>query len=47
LAVDKFPETARIRGTIELDAPPGTQISVLGIRVRPAHTFTTLPALTK
>ena len=47
LAVDKFPETARIRGTIELDAPPGTQISVLGIRLRPAHTFTTLPALAK
>ena len=46
LAVDRFPETARIRGTIEFDAPP-EQISALGIRLRPAHTFTTLPVLVK
>ena len=49
LAVDKFPETAGIRGTIEFDTPPNTQIGALGIRIPTgaAHTFTTLPALAK
>jgi hypothetical protein len=42
-----FPVTAGIRGTLELVAPPGAQISVLGIRSPPALTFTTLPALAK
>src|SRR5258708_36324189 len=45
VAVDKFPVTAGIRGTIEFDTPPGAQIGALGIRIPPAHTFTTLPAL--
>ena len=47
LAVDKFPVTAGIRGTIEFDAPAGGQIGVLGIRITQARTFTTLPALIK
>lgn len=49
LAVDKFPETAGVRGTIEFDAPANAQIGVLGIRMPAgqAHTFTTLPALVK
>ena len=48
LAVDKFPETAGIRGTIEFDTPANAQIGVLGIRVPVGvtHTFTTLPTLT-
>lgn len=47
LATDKYPATANIRGTIEFDAPSGTQIGALGIRIPVAHTFTTLPALAK
>ena len=47
LAVDKFPVTAGIRGTIEIDAHTGVQIGALGIRIPPTHTFTTLPALVK
>ena len=42
-----FPETANIRGTIEFSTPPGAQIGALGIRIPPAHTFTTLPAIEK
>jgi len=41
-----FSVTANIRGTIEFDAPPGVQISVLGIRSTPPnHALTTIPAL--
>ncbi len=47
LAVDKYPGTANLRGTIEFDAPAGAQIGALGIRIPIAHTFTTLPALAK
>jgi len=47
LVTDKYPQTANIRGTIELDAPLNTQIGALGIRIPVTHTFTTLPALTK
>ena len=47
LVTDKYPATANIRGTIEFDAPPGSQIGALGIRISVAHTFTTLPALAK
>jgi hypothetical protein len=47
LASDKYPSTADIRGTIEFDAPAGTQIGVLGIRIPVSHTFTSLPALIK
>ncbi len=42
-----FPAAAGIRGTVEFDAPSGTQISVLGIRSPPTLTFTTLPPLAK
>lgn len=42
-----FPETANIRGTLEFDAPAGTQIGVIGIRTPPTSTYTTLPALVK
>ena len=44
---DKYSAAATIRGTIEFDTPPGGQIGVLGIRTPVAHTFTTLPALTR
>jgi len=47
LVVDKFAMTNGIRGTLEFDAPAGSQISALGIRIPQAHTFTTLPALAK
>ena len=47
LAVDKYPATANIRGTIEFVAPASTQIGALGIRIPVGHTFTTLPALVK
>ena len=46
LVTDRYPVTAKIRGTIEFDNPAGAQIGVLGIRIPTAtHTFTTLPAL--
>jgi hypothetical protein len=47
LATDKYPMTANIRGTIEFDTPAGAQIGALAFRIPVAHTFTTLPALTK
>ena len=47
LVVDRFAMTDGIRGTLEFDAPTGSQISALGIRIPQAHTFTTLPALAK
>ena len=47
LGIDRYPTTANIRGTIEFDSPAGSQIGALGIRIPPAHTFTTLPALAK
>ena len=44
----QFPVTANIGGTIELLTPRrAARIGVLGIRTPLAHTFTTLPALTK
>jgi hypothetical protein len=42
-----FPVTAGKRGTVEFMAPAGGKISVLGFRTPAAHTFTTLPALTR
>jgi hypothetical protein len=42
-----FPVTSGTRGTVELDAPTGVQIGVVGIRSSPALTFTTLPPLAK
>ena len=47
LGADQFLAAAGIPGTIEFDAPAGAQIGALGIRIPIAHTFTTLPALTK
>ena len=49
LVTDRYPATANIRGTIEFDTPAGAQIGALGIRIPAgaAHTYTTLPALTK
>jgi hypothetical protein len=42
-----FPATAGLRGTVEFDSPPGSQISVVGIRSPPVLTFTTLPPMAK
>jgi len=47
LVTDKYPATANIRGTIEFDRPASGQIGVLGIRIPPTSTYTTLPALAK
>ncbi|MEO8049724.1 MAG: BACON domain-containing carbohydrate-binding protein [Acidobacteriota bacterium] len=49
LGVDRYPETAGIRGTIQFVKPASAQIGALGIRIPTgaAHTFTTLPALAK
>ncbi len=43
----QFPVTEGKRGTLEFATPAGGQISVLGIRSPPTHTFTTLPPLTR
>ena len=47
LGSDKYPASAKIRGTIEFGKLANGQIGVLGIRIPVAHTFTTLPALAK
>lgn len=49
LGIDRYPAAATIRGTIEFDKPANAQIGALGIRIPTgaAHTFTTLPALSK
>ncbi len=47
LGIDKYPEVVGRRGTIEFRTPQGGQIAALGIRMSPALTFTTLPALAK
>jgi hypothetical protein len=47
LVTDKYAATANIRGTIEFDKPANAQIGVLGIRIPPTQTYTTLPALAK
>ena len=47
LVTDKYPGTANVRGTIEFDKPSNGQIGVLGIRIPPTQTYTTLPALVK
>jgi hypothetical protein len=44
---NQFPLTDGKRGTLELTAPAGAQIGVLGFRTPPTGTFTTLPALTR
>ncbi len=43
----QFPGTEGKRGTLELAAPAGGQIAVLGIRTLPTSTFTILPAITR
>ncbi len=43
----QFPATAKIRGTLEFVTPSGAQLSVVGIRTPPSHTFTTLPTIAK
>jgi hypothetical protein len=45
----QYPSTATLRGTIEFDTPSSAAIGVLGIRIPAgaAHTYTTLPALSK
>jgi hypothetical protein len=43
----QFEATARLRGTLELDTPPGGQISVLGLSFNPASAFTSVPVITK
>ena len=47
LVTDKYPAAQNIRGTVEVDAPPGGQIGALGIRIPVGHTFTTLPAFAR
>jgi hypothetical protein len=47
LGADRYPIAAGKRGTIEFLVSPGSQIGALGIRIPPALTFTTLPALAK
>jgi hypothetical protein len=49
LGTDRYPAALTIRGTIEFGTPAGAQIGALGIRIPnvAAHTYTTLPALTK
>ena len=47
LGIDRYPMAAGIRGTIAFGTPPGGKIGVLGIRIPPVLTFTTLPALAK
>lgn len=41
----QYPQTANIRGTMELDTPAGGQIAALGIRYTPPGTTTTIPVL--
>jgi hypothetical protein len=49
LGAGRYPGALTIRGTIEFDTPASAQIGALGIRIPTgaAHTYTTLPALSK
>jgi hypothetical protein len=49
LGTDRYPAALTIRGTVEFDKPANAQIGALGIRIPnvAAHTYTTLPALSK
>jgi hypothetical protein len=47
LAVDRYPGAANIRGTLEFEKPATAQIGVLGIRIPPTQTYTSLPSLAK
>lgn len=42
-----YASVANKRGTVEFDAPAGTQISVLGLRATPTGAVTTIPVLAK
>jgi hypothetical protein len=42
-----YPATAGILGTLELDTPPGGQISALGIRATPSGAITSIPVIAK
>lgn len=44
---DRYATLANKRGTVEFDAPAGTQLSVLGLRATPTGVVTTIPVLTK
>jgi hypothetical protein len=44
---DRFPATAKMKGTIEFNAPPGAQISVLGLRFISTGAFTSIPAIAR
>jgi sugar lactone lactonase YvrE len=44
-AVSGYTETANMAGTLQFTTPSAGQISVLGIRVNPQHSFTSVPAL--
>ena len=38
---------ANKRGTVEVDTPPGAQLSALGLRATPTGVVTTVPVLAK
>jgi streptogramin lyase len=42
-----YPITMQHRGTVEFDAPPNGQISVLGLRFNPTGAFSSIPAVAK
>jgi hypothetical protein len=47
ILTNNYPSVAAKRGTIEVDTPAGSQISVLGLRATPTGAVTTIPVLTK
>jgi hypothetical protein len=44
---DSYASVANKRGTVEFDAPAGTQISVLGLRATTTGAVTTIPVFAK
>ncbi len=44
---NNYAYTAGKRGTVEFDTPPGTGITVLGLRATPSGALTTIPAIAK
>ena len=47
ILADDYPAAAGIRGTVEIDAPAGSQVSALGLRFTPSQNITTIPVLAK
>lgn len=47
MLTSNYASVAGKRGTVEFDAPAGTQISVLGLRATPTGATTTIPMLTE